>query len=419
MQCSILGRTVVDIVEAPDPPSPVVPPLPAFISRPGPAASRLSSADLFYPVSQNDEQDDVGIWVYYQNVRGLRTKIDEIFLTTSDCNFDVIFLTETGLDSRINSQQLFGNSFNVFRCDRSSANSDKASFGGVLIAVSRKHVSSIIETVNGQCLEQVCASATVRGRKLLLCGVYIPPDKSQNVDVIDAHISTVPELCSKGSVNDIVLVCGDFNQPRIVWNQRHEETQPACSLLPSAAGTALIDGMDFLNLHQANQCRNHLGRLLDLVFCSSEHQLIVDCSVTPLLPVDPHHPPLVISLAGDCENNFRNMDFTNESRPLNYRKIDFGALLEFLQNVNWSALQDIDNANEMAYFFCNKITQWLSSNLPFVKRPISPPWSTALLRKLKRIRNAWQRKHRRWKSFEIKRMFKSSSDNYRKNSGLL
>ncbi|XP_058446705.1 uncharacterized protein LOC131427487 [Malaya genurostris] len=189
---------------------------------------------------ESDERNEYKIWVYYQNVRGLRTKIDELFLAVCDCNYDIIILTETGLDDRINSQQLFGNAFNVFRCDRSLANSVKSKFGGVLVAVSQKYASTVVQTVNGRCLEQVCVCATVRDRKIFLCGVYIPPDKSQQVGVIDEHISTVSELCSKSSASDIVFVCGDFYQPRITWGHGSDETQSPSSLLP-AASTTLID----------------------------------------------------------------------------------------------------------------------------------------------------------------------------------
>lgn len=78
------------------------------------------------------------LMVYYQNVRGLRTKIDDFFVTVVDCDYDVIVVTETWLDDRIYSAQLFGNRFTVFRNDRNPFNSTKARGGGVLIAVSNR-----------------------------------------------------------------------------------------------------------------------------------------------------------------------------------------------------------------------------------------------------------------------------------------
>ena len=84
----------------------------------------------------SEPRDGNGVYAYYQNVRGLRTKVDDLFLAANDCNYDIIMLTETGLDGCIDSLQLFGSGFNVYRCDRSSIKSQKSSFGGVLIAVA-------------------------------------------------------------------------------------------------------------------------------------------------------------------------------------------------------------------------------------------------------------------------------------------
>ena len=67
---------------------------------------------------QRPSVDDNSIVMYLQNVRGLRTRIDDLYLTSTECDFDVIILTETGLDDSITSLQLFGSACNVFRCDR-------------------------------------------------------------------------------------------------------------------------------------------------------------------------------------------------------------------------------------------------------------------------------------------------------------
>ncbi|XP_055542820.1 uncharacterized protein LOC129728406 [Wyeomyia smithii] len=357
-----------------------------------------------------DHNNDGSVWLYYQNTRGLRTKIDELFLTTRECNFDIIILTETGLDDRINSLQLFGTSFNVYRCDRSVHNSNKSSFGGVLIAVAQCHHSSLIETVNGDSLEQVCVRATVRGTKLLLCGVYIPPDRSQDVNVIDAHISSIGELSGKSTVNDIVFVCGDYNQPRIMWMP---DSLPASDQLPAASAT-LIDGTDFFNLKQQNFQRNHNDRTLDLIFCSSEHRLTVDSCITPLLPVDRHHPPLTIKLPNLCSNSAASVSAESITRSLNYRKIDFVALEDYLLGFDWTFIYPCTDVDDMTAHFCDVIIQWLNVNVPLVKRPNNPAWCTRRLRDLKRFRNNAQRKYRRLKTLITKRNFKSASDEYRR-----
>lgn len=79
--------------------------------------------------------------IYYQNVRGLRTKTHE-FLNNVCCNnYDLIVLTETWLCTGIYDSELFSANYNVYRRDRNVVNSKKLNGGGVLVAVSN-HINS-------------------------------------------------------------------------------------------------------------------------------------------------------------------------------------------------------------------------------------------------------------------------------------
>ena len=359
------------------------------------------------------------VWIYYQNVRGLRTKIDDVFLSTSDCNFDIIMLTETGLDESISSLQLFGNSFNVFRCDRSPLNSNKRSFGGTLIAVAQQHTSAVFETVHGSRLEQVCVRATINGSKFLLCAIYIPPDKSNDIAIIEAHVASVRDLCESNSDICSVLVCGDYNQPRLVWDDCNGAIQHNDSTTIPPSSATLLDGMDYLNLNQANSHSNHLGRVLDLVFHSVGSQVTVNECIAPMLLVDVHHPPLTISMPINKPNMTVRSFGDNSKRELNYRRIDFAAFNDYISSVDWPALLGTNNVNLMAETFCAVVRSWLSDHLPYIKRPSSPAWGTRSLRELKRKRNAWQRLLRHRRSAEAKREYKRSSSEYRRLNSCL
>ena len=303
------GHPLIGTMEAPDPSATVAHsaeirhrhrPGPAVGVREGgfqPAASGMYSLNSEQSVPDHhssfsipDNRHDIGnIWLNYQNVRGLRTKIDDFFLHTEDSMYDVIMLTETGLDDRIHSLQLFGNSYSVFRCDRNAINSTKRSFGGVLIAVNKQHPCTLFEPAHGRHLEQVCVRASIRNKKILLCTVYIPPDKSNDASVVDAHIASVREFRDNSPPDSIIIVCGDYNQPRIAWNLCNGVIQHTSSAQLSATNATLIDGMDFINLCQVNLQRNHLGRLLDLVFCASDSNVLVDKCEMPLIEPDVHH----------------------------------------------------------------------------------------------------------------------------------
>ncbi|XP_062541525.1 uncharacterized protein LOC134209555 [Armigeres subalbatus] len=360
------------------------------------------------PTSQADR-----VSIYYQYVRGLRTKINDLFLAVADCNYDVIILTETGLNDCIDSLQIFGSSFSVFRCDRNRINSNKTSFGGVLIAVNHRYSCVQVRTCFGERLEQIFADITIGCRHLLVGAVYIPPDRSHNVELFDEHVASVRELCDIASFDDHVLICGDYNQPRLQWIQNADDNVLiADTLSVPASSAALLDGMDFMNMTQINYHRNQLDRTLDLVFCSDNYKPNVNPAVVALLPVGTHHPPLEISIPSRREFPTDYSHGTDDKPGLDFGKVDYELLCSDLQNIDWDCLNVSQNVNEMASKFCFIVQQWLQANVPAQRPPKSPAWSTSLLRKLKRERNTSQRKHRAQRSLESKLRFQCASNAY-------
>lgn len=115
------------------------------------------------------------VQAYYQNVRGLRTKVSEYYLATTSCTYGVIALTETSLNPSTYNGELFDSSeFFVYRCDRSTLNSDSDLGGGVLIAV-RSHISSELVTVPGtEGVEMVVVRLEFERSNIFVCCVYIP-----------------------------------------------------------------------------------------------------------------------------------------------------------------------------------------------------------------------------------------------------
>lgn len=283
---------------------------------------------------ENTTDSVSNLWLYYQNVRGLKTKIDELFVSVCECNFDIIFMTETGLDENINSLQLFGPDYNVFRCDRSPQNSTKTTFGGVLIAVTSNYRSITIRPANGKHLEQVCVVIEAHGKKIFLCNIYIAPDCSRNTDVYDAHLASVRELCDTASDDDIIVVYGDYNQPHIAWDQRHDGLLLLDSSLTTAATAALVDGIDSLCLRQCNLVENYRNRILDLVFCFPETKIIINEATMPLLSIDSHHPPLVMSIPTERKIPNQEVATTTNDPNLNHAKINFVEMNDFLKNCN-------------------------------------------------------------------------------------
>ena len=102
--------------------------------------------------------------MYYQNVRGLRTKLPEFFSSAASETYDVILLTETWLCSDIDTSDLLDDRYIVFRKDRDSTTSSCKRGGGVLVAV-KKCFSATLITANDMGLECLWISIDLKFRK--------------------------------------------------------------------------------------------------------------------------------------------------------------------------------------------------------------------------------------------------------------
>jgi hypothetical protein len=75
--------------------------------------------------------------IFYQNVRGLRTKSSYLMDNVLANNFKVYCITKTCSNDTILSHNLFPDSYCVFRAGRDYLNSNTKHGGGVLVADSK------------------------------------------------------------------------------------------------------------------------------------------------------------------------------------------------------------------------------------------------------------------------------------------
>jgi hypothetical protein len=75
-------------------------------------------------------------------VRGLRYKICEFYNNICTLEYDIISVTETWLSNDITDDELFCNSYTVYRSDRNFSSLGVKKGGGVLIAVNNKFSSN-------------------------------------------------------------------------------------------------------------------------------------------------------------------------------------------------------------------------------------------------------------------------------------
>lgn len=173
--------------------------------------------------------------IFYQNVRGLRTKLSLTRTTLPLEDYDIFAFTETNLDSSYFSSEIGFVKFSVHRCDRDLNYTNKKSGGGVLLAVHDRISSSLI-CKSSRGFEQIFVRVSI-GNRYIFCVVYIPPNSpaaffSSHFDELERLNGLYPE--------DIFVLVGDYNLPELSWTD--------VSSLPSSSSfrsTEFLDRISF------------------------------------------------------------------------------------------------------------------------------------------------------------------------------
>lgn len=355
------------------------------------------------------------ISVYYQNVRGLRTKITDFYLSAIATDYDVVVLTETWLNDEICSPQLFGDLYTVYRNDRDPFSTGKSRGGGVLIAVSTRLTSSELPKATNQRLEQLWVLIHGTGHNVCIGVVYLSPESARTSDHMELLVNSTADVVEFLKPNDICGLFGDFNQPNLFWtrsNTRHTYPDPAASTFPEHS-SIFLDGMSLLGMKQMNSITNHRNRMLDLIFINEDAVDKCEVASAPeaLIDVDAFHPPLITTFA--CSAPTRFEDYI-DGREYNFYKTDFVALTHDLSLIDWTVIENMSNVNEAVYFFSECLHTRFSIYVPQPAPRRKPPWSNGKLRKLKRRRAAALRRYSALRSFRNRRRFFKASTTYKR-----
>lgn len=289
--------------------------------------------------------------VLYQNVKGLRTKTRQCFLSTQSDSFDIYFVTETWLTDSFQNSELFPTTYNVFRSDNLPNLSDKSRGGGALIAI--KNCFNIIKesvAYNTQLTDAIFVHASIHDVKLLLCCVYIPPSSPINEYLMfyDFYSSITDTL----DPTYRFLICGDFNLPKYVT----EYLSPSCS-------RNIAELLKFCNeysLSQFNYITNVMGRILDLIVSSMS--VNVKLCPTALVRPDPLHPPI------QCNIKLKNKtvdDRVSQSHMVyDFPKADLEKLNDTLEVTDFSTIGNFTDVNKACGQFYDLIYSALNKCVP-------------------------------------------------------
>lgn len=330
---------------------------------------------------------------YYQNVRGLRSKTNEIYKNICSNDFDVICLVETWLDGSIHDNEIFNDNYTVFRRDRDMHTSQKSYGGGSVIAISNRF--NVFEQRNWSCknVEDVWISLPLpnNNSKIHVCCVYLPGYLS--LDTLSEFYESITTLLNENP-NDIFLINGDFNLPNISWLKENTPVLLPSVLMPDRKSILFSDFLSITDLKQFNNILNKNNRVLDLVLCNKENVLVESCE-SPLIWEDLHHKSIIINFT--LEHNIKQINKNFSKRD--YCRCNFTLLNDVINSYDWNFLFENLDINLAVNKFYNVIYSIIVANVPlktFNKKKF-PVWFKSSTVKIFREKMKF---HRKWKVYK-------------------
>lgn len=341
----------------------------------------------------------------YQNVRGLRGKIKrELKNKFTLANLDFFSLTETWLNDDFSSSELFNDTYNVFRCDRSVENynrlrpnstnrnhDDDIRGGGCLFAL-KNEISAIRITdwENEILFDNIWVKINTSGNsKIFINTVYIPPWATfDHVNEYYEHISNI--INTKEPYARFILL-GDFNVPSIDWFPNGDHQIP--TRCEGRFAVELINMLNTCNLTQKNGVKNERGRALDLVVSNVNVSVGRRNLNDILIQEDKDHPTLNLEID---RSDIKFLASIKTSK-FNFFNANYENINRELQLIDWQHTLNTNNINEAVGIFYNVINEIIRNNTPIVtpKSDNYPKWFSKNLIEMIKDKEFYRRKMKR------------------------
>ncbi|XP_031634810.1 uncharacterized protein LOC116348086, partial [Contarinia nasturtii] len=251
----------------------------------------------------------------------------------------------------------FGKRYNVYRGDRTELTSDRIDGGGVLIAVECQFNSERLILSERSGLEHVCVKISFDSCNIYVFAVYI---RSVHETAKFLEFAEIVKLIPYNE-HDIVIVCGDFNQPGVKWVKADDGEYYLPINVSTEGGIAVFDTMFDCGFQQLSNIVNPAGNVLDLVFTNRFYEMSLIESTRPLVKSDIWHKALEMEVTID-ENEITSPQF---SQIYAYNSADFDAMNSFfVGNHILSEINRIDDLENAFHIFGNVLHEAIDSFVP-------------------------------------------------------
>uniref|UniRef100_A0A8D9F2N7 Endonuclease/exonuclease/phosphatase domain-containing protein n=1 Tax=Cacopsylla melanoneura TaxID=428564 RepID=A0A8D9F2N7_9HEMI len=336
------------------------------------------------PTTNKNKKSEIEI--FYQNIRGLRSRTNEFYINVLNQEHDILAIVETWLHPGIFDSEIIDSRYQVFRQDSDQSVTGKELGRGLLLAI-RADLQPVLKPdwcVLTAELELLWVEITLGFTKLQVGLVYIMQSTRQE-DVLTQlfdHLETKINLFPKN-----LLLLGDFNIKYFPYND-----QPTTDPL----SLKMLDFITQYEITTHNIIPNMNNRTLDLVLYKSNKKanskktyFINLTREDSLVKVeDGHHPPLNINISyerkhtrqkrsqnpapinqeeeeADAELTESNLEFTQLGCKLfNYRKLDNEKLIGDMSQADWSSVLESQCPNASLSAFYTTLYQILNNNVP-------------------------------------------------------
>ena len=298
-------------------------------------------------------------------------------------NYQVVAFTETGLNEHFYTGELGFDTYNVFRLDRSAITSTAQRLGGVLIAVHESIPSRLIRSTDD--IEQVYVLVGSGKKQMIVGCIYLPPNSPlEKYESVSNNLEAISQQFN----NSGLCIMGDFNLPKATWVM--EELCSAVNRPPNGyLAPAEIEKMQLIseicslhNLFQLNNVQNINNVILDLVLCQSQFPITQPHIDETLLPLDNHHPPLLLNI--NMSKNHNRPSAQGDEYYYDFKSANFNDINEYLGYISWDNLFAGKTVEEMTTLFYEILYHIFDVFVPKKKNASSkfPKWFSQDLKSL-------------------------------------
>lgn len=154
------------------------------------------------------------LMIAHLNINSVQNKLDDLKLLNRELKSQVIFLSETKIDSSYKDDQFLRRGYNMFRKDR------KKDGGGLMAFISTNIASKEVTAPAYKHVEVLAIEIKTTCSTILLVGVYRPPKAAGN-DYFSKLEDVLSSLCMWAELQkQTVILMGDLNLNRKDTNKR-------------------------------------------------------------------------------------------------------------------------------------------------------------------------------------------------------